>query len=59
MLKRKMLFFLMEWKASHKRRCLLINGARQVGKSFIIDGNVGQAGKKVTLPLYLAMFLHS
>ena len=37
MLKRKMLGFLEEWKASHARKCLLINGARQVGKSFIVD----------------------
>ena len=37
MLKRKMLSFLLEWKASHGRKCLLINGARQVGKSFIVD----------------------
>ena len=24
----------------------------------LIDGNVGQFGKKITLPLYLAMFLY-
>lgn len=37
MLKRKMLSFLLQWKASHGRKCLLINGSRQVGKSFIVD----------------------
>ena len=29
--------FLNRWKKSHKKKCLLINGARQVGKSFIVD----------------------
>ena len=37
MLKRKMLDHLMRWKASRGNKCLLINGARQVGKSFIVD----------------------
>lgn len=37
MLKRKMLDTLRSWRESHKRECLLINGARQVGKSFIVD----------------------
>ena len=36
MLKRKMLDTLREWKRSHGTECLLINGARQVGKSFIV-----------------------
>lgn len=36
MLKRKMLDILKEWKRSHSAECLLINGARQVGKSFIV-----------------------
>lgn len=29
--------FLNRWKESHRKKCLLINGARQVGKSFIVD----------------------
>ena len=29
--------FLNQWKESRKKKCLLINGARQVGKSFIVD----------------------
>ena len=37
MLKRKMMERLLAWKASHGRECLLVNGARQVGKSFIIE----------------------
>ena len=37
MLKRKMTDRLLAWKASHGRECLLVNGARQVGKSFIIE----------------------
>ena len=36
-LKRKMLDYLRKWKASHGKECLLIDGARQVGKSFIVD----------------------
>ena len=37
MLKRKMLQSLLEWKRTHRNECLLINGARQVGKSFIVN----------------------
>lgn len=37
MLRRKMLETLRSWRSSHKRECLLISGARQVGKSFIVD----------------------
>ena len=37
MLKRKMLDYLRSWKALGAKKCLLINGARQVGKSFIVD----------------------
>lgn len=29
--------YLREWRANHGRECLLVNGARQVGKSFVID----------------------
>lgn len=37
MLKRKIESFLLEWKAKPKKNCLLIKGARQVGKTFIVD----------------------
>lgn len=37
MLKRKFYDFLKQWKNTKKRECLLVNGARQVGKTFIID----------------------
>ena len=37
MLKRKMYTYLQSWKRSHGTQCLLVNGARQVGKSFIIE----------------------
>ena len=37
MLKRKLYGTLQEWKSSHRRECLLVKGARQVGKTFIID----------------------
>ena len=37
MLKRKFIETLNQWKITKKRECLLVNGARQVGKTFIID----------------------
>ena len=37
MLKRKIYDFLLEWKRTKKHECLLINGARQVGKTYIIE----------------------
>ena len=37
MLKRKIYSDLVEWKRTKQRECLLVKGARQVGKSFIIE----------------------
>ena len=37
MLKRKIYETLLEWKSSHSKECLLVKGARQIGKTFIID----------------------
>lgn len=37
MLKRKFIETLKQWKITKKRECLLVNGARQVGKTFIVD----------------------
>ncbi|MBQ9068970.1 MAG: ATP-binding protein [Eggerthellaceae bacterium] len=37
MLRRKMFDYLQNWKRSHGQECLLVNGARQVGKSFIVS----------------------
>ena len=37
MLKRKMLSYLRQWRETHQSECLLINGARQVGKSFVVN----------------------
>ncbi|MDR0309387.1 MAG: ATP-binding protein [Candidatus Methanoplasma sp.] len=37
MLRRKISDFLVEWKNTPKKNCLLVTGARQVGKTFIID----------------------
>ena len=37
MLNRKFIETLNQWKITKKRECLLVNGARQVGKTFIID----------------------
>ena len=36
MLRRKMLEYLKNWKDSTKNECLVIKGARQVGKTYII-----------------------
>ena len=36
MLKRKIYQTLLDWKNTKRNECLLIKGARQVGKSFII-----------------------
>lgn len=37
MLQRKIYQFLLDWKASKHRECLLIKGARQIGKTFIVQ----------------------
>lgn len=37
MLRRKMLDTLRAWRTSRDHNCLLVNGARQVGKSFIVE----------------------
>lgn len=37
MLKRKFYDTLSQWKAAHQRECLFVKGARQIGKTFIID----------------------
>lgn len=42
MLKRKIYDNLLNWKKNKKNECLIVNGARQVGKTFIIE----QFGKK-------------
>lgn len=37
MLKRKFYDYLVKWRREKDRECLLVNGARQVGKTFIIE----------------------
>ena len=37
MMKRKIEKDLIEWKENHDKKCLLVKGARQVGKTYIID----------------------
>ena len=37
MLKRKFYDTLVGWKSNHSKECLLVKGARQIGKTFIID----------------------
>ena len=37
MLRRKIYDYLVEWKRSKGQECLLVKGARQVGKSFIVE----------------------
>lgn len=36
MLKRKMYDYLLQWKCNHGTECLMIRGARQVGKSYLV-----------------------
>ena len=36
-LKRKFTDFLLNWKSNHGKECLLVKGARQIGKTFTID----------------------
>ncbi|MGM9946924.1 ATP-binding protein [Floccifex sp.] len=36
MLERKVYDLLLKWKKNHKNKCLMIKGARQVGKTFIV-----------------------
>ena len=36
MLKRKLYDALLEWKKEEKKECLLVKGARQVGKTYLI-----------------------
>lgn len=37
MLKRKMMQLLIDWKTNKSRECLLVKGARQIGKTYIIE----------------------
>ena len=37
MLKRKIYNSLVEWKNNKEKMCLVVKGARQVGKTYIID----------------------
>ena len=37
MLKRKIYDKLLEWKNNPNKKCLLVDGARQIGKTFIIE----------------------
>lgn len=37
MLKRKMTAYLHQWKRAKRQECLLIKGARQIGKTFIVE----------------------
>ena len=36
-LKRKFYGFLKDWKANHRQECLLVKGARQIGKTFLVE----------------------
>lgn len=51
MLKRKITDFLLNWKKTKQKECLLIKGARQVGKTFIVD----DFGKKIIKVMYISI----
>lgn len=52
MLKRKIYQKLVDWKRTHKNNCLMVEGARQVGKTYIIR-EFGKKNTKVLLRLTL------
>ena len=54
MLKRKILENLVNWKETKHHECLLIKGARQVGKTYIIKEFGKQYYKKM---VYINFFL--
>ena len=62
MLKRKIEKELLDWKENHENKCLLVKGARQVGKTFIIDKFAKENYKYYTYinfdenPAYKAIF---
>lgn len=62
MLKRKIYDYLMDWKAREEKLCLLVKGARQVGKTFIIELFARENYKHCTIinfvknPAYKAIF---
>ena len=55
MLKRKIDSVLMNWKKEHGDECLLVNGARQIGKTF----SIRQFGKKHYKAFYEINFIES
>jgi len=62
MLKRKTYDDLMRWKSRDDKRCLVVKGARQVGKTFIIELFAQENYKHCTTidfvqnPAYTAIF---
>jgi len=36
-LQRKFYQRLLDWKANHRQECLLIKGARQIGKTYLVE----------------------
>lgn len=68
MLKRELYNTLLEWKNTKSHEYLLVKGATLSLNNFIknyappyayklISGNVGVSDTKITLPLYMAMFI--
>ena len=61
-MKRKIEKDLIEWKENHNKKCLLVKGARQVGKTYIIDKFARENYKYYTYlnfdenPAYKAIF---
>lgn len=48
MLKRKIYTDLKKWKEKREKECLIVKGARQVGKTFLIN-EFGKNGKTISL----------
>lgn len=51
MLKRKIYHTLLNWKKTKRTECLLVKGARQIGKTFIIEKLWKATGKTSSIML--------
>ena len=52
MLKRKVTHSIKKWIGSKNKKCLVIQGVRQTGKTYIVEEGI------ITLPLYMVAFFY-
>jgi len=48
---------LVEWKNTHQNNCLMVKGARQVGKTYLIR-EFGKKENQILLPILYSFFLY-